>query len=91
LFRLFSGTQIDHVYPERLQLISPINTMYLYELRRQVAFHEFDVLTAKSLAVRLSLAIRYQPDRRACCIKRSAPTILIGSSSPRPSRSCASS
>lgn len=62
LFRLFSGTQIDYVYDEGLHLISPLNTMYIYETRKQVALHEFDVLTNKGLTIHLSLAIRYQPE-----------------------------
>jgi regulator of protease activity HflC (stomatin/prohibitin superfamily) len=62
LFRLFSGTQIDYVYPEGLKIVSPLNTMYIYETRKQIALHEFDVLTARGLTVRLSLAIRYQPE-----------------------------
>jgi len=62
LFRLFSGTEVDHVYGEGLYLISPLNTMNQYETRKQVALHEFEVLTAKGLSVKLSLAIRYQPE-----------------------------
>lgn len=62
LFRLFSGTQVDRVYPEGVHLISPLNTMNQYEIRKQVIQHTFDVLTAKGLSVKLSLAIRYQPE-----------------------------
>jgi prohibitin 1 len=62
LFRIFSGTEVDHVYSEGLYLISPLNTMNQYETRKQVALHEFEVLTAKGLSVKLSLAIRYQPE-----------------------------
>lgn len=62
LFRLFSGTEVDHVYGEGFYLISPFNTMNQYETRKQVALHEFEVLTAKGLSVKLSLAIRYQPE-----------------------------
>ncbi len=62
LFRLFSGTQVDHVYTEGVYLISPFNTMHQYETRKQIKLHEFDVLTSKGLSVKLSLAIRYQPE-----------------------------
>ncbi len=62
LFRLFSGTQVDQVYPEGVHMISPFNTMNQYEIRKQVIQHTFDVLTAKGLSVKLSLAIRYQPE-----------------------------
>ena len=63
LFRLFTGTQIDYAYPEGLHVISPLNTMYIYETRKQIALHDFDVLTAKGLTVRVSLAVRYQLDK----------------------------
>ncbi len=62
LFRRFTGTEIDYVYPEGLHIISPLNTMHIYNMRKQVAFHEFDVLTNKGLRVHMSLAIRYQPE-----------------------------
>jgi regulator of protease activity HflC (stomatin/prohibitin superfamily) len=62
LFRLFSGTEVDRVYSEGLYFVSPLNTMNLYETRKQVKLHEFEVLTAKGLSVKLSLAIRYQPE-----------------------------
>ena len=61
LFRMFSGTDMDHVYGEGVHLISPLNTMARYETRKQLLRHEFDVLTAKGLSVKLALAIRYQP------------------------------
>lgn len=78
LYRLWSGTQIDYVYAEGLHLINPFNTMYLYEIRKQVAFHEFDVLTVKGLTVRLALAIRYQPEVQLLGIlhKRIGPDYL---------------
>lgn len=62
LYHLFTGTQIDYVYPEGLVIVSPLNTMYIYETRKQVAFHEFDVLTSKGLTIHLALAVRYQPE-----------------------------
>lgn len=78
LYRLWSGTQIDYVYAEGLHLINPFNTMHLYEIRKQVAFHEFDVLTVKGLTVRLALAIRYQPEVQLLGIlhKRIGPDYL---------------
>ena len=62
LFRLLTGTQIDYVYSEGLHIISPLNTMYKYEVRKQVALHEFDILTSRGMTVHLALAIRYQPE-----------------------------
>lgn len=62
LFDRFKGTQIDRVYGTGLHIISPLNTMHIYEVRKQVKLHEFEVLTINGLHVHLSLAIRYQPD-----------------------------
>lgn len=62
LFRRFSGTEIDKVYSEGLHIFSPLDTVYIYEVRKQVAFHDFDVITNKGLTVHLSLAVRYRPE-----------------------------
>lgn len=62
LFRRFSGTQIDKIYEEGLHIFSPLDTLYIYEVRKQVAYHEFDVISNKGLTVHLSLAIRFRPE-----------------------------
>jgi len=62
LFRLFTGTEVDEVFGEGVHLTSPLNKMTLYELRKQVIQHEFDVITAKGLSIHLSLAVRYHPE-----------------------------
>ncbi|MDQ6975772.1 MAG: prohibitin family protein [Mariprofundaceae bacterium] len=55
------GVVTDHVYPEGLHLIFPINTMTRYNARVQIIMHEFEVLTNKGLPVKLKLAVRYRP------------------------------
>ncbi len=62
LFRRFSGTEIDKVYGEGLHIFNPLNTVYIYEVRKQVALHEFNVISNKGLTVHLSLAVRYRPE-----------------------------
>ena len=62
LFRRFSGTEIDKIYGEGLHLFSPLDKIYIYEVRNQIALHDFDVITNKGLTVHLSLAIRYRPE-----------------------------
>jgi regulator of protease activity HflC (stomatin/prohibitin superfamily) len=62
LFRRFSGTEIDKIYGEGLDIFSPLDTLYIYEVRKQVALHDFNVISNKGLTVHLSLAIRYQPE-----------------------------
>lgn len=62
LFQRFSGTKIDTVYEEGLHIISPWDTLHIYEVRKQVAFHEFDIISIKGLTIHLSLAVRYRPE-----------------------------
>jgi len=51
----------DHVYPEGLHILQPLNSMHVYNTREQVIFHEFSVLTNSGLPIKLSLAVRFQP------------------------------
>jgi regulator of protease activity HflC (stomatin/prohibitin superfamily) len=62
LYHRFSGTETDTIYAEGLYIISPLDTMHIYEVRKQVALHEFDVLSNKGLTIHLSLAVRYRPE-----------------------------
>jgi len=62
LFKRFSGTRIDQVYDEGLHIFNPLDTLYIYEVRKQIAFHEFDVISIKGLTIHISLAIRYRPE-----------------------------
>lgn len=63
LYRMFGGgTETDTIYAEGIHIINPFNTMYLYEVRKQLARHEFDVITNKGLSIHLSLAVRYRPE-----------------------------
>lgn len=62
LFRLFSGTEIDRVYEEGVHIFNPLDTVYIYEVRKQVAYHDFDVISNKGLTIHLSLAIRFRPE-----------------------------
>lgn len=62
LYKRFSGTQIDRVYDEGFYIINPIDVLHIYEVRKQVAFHDFDVISNKGLIIHLSLAVRYRPE-----------------------------
>ncbi len=62
LFRRFSGTEIDKIYEEGLHIFSPLDKVYIYEVRNQIALHDFNVISNKGLTVHLSLAIRYRPE-----------------------------
>ena len=62
LYRMLStGTVTDHVYAEGLHILMPLNSMYKYDTRVQVAFHDVTALTNSGLPIKLSLAIRFQP------------------------------
>lgn len=58
----FGGTETDHVYSEGIHLISPWDKMYIYNVRIQTVLHELEVLTNRGLPIRLTLAIRFQPE-----------------------------
>lgn len=62
LFKRFSGTKLDKIYTEGIDIFSPWDTLYIYEVRKQVAYHDFNVISNKGLSVHLSLAIRYRPE-----------------------------
>lgn len=62
LFRRFTGTEIDKIHTEGVHIISPIDIMYIYETRNQIALHEFDILSVKGLRINLAMAIRYRPE-----------------------------
>lgn len=62
LYKRFFGTVTDETYPEGIHLIFPWDTLYVYNVRIQTILHEFDIITNKGLPIRLSLAIRFQPD-----------------------------
>lgn len=58
----FTGTRIDLVYGEGLHILFPLNRLYVYEVRKQLAYHELDVLSSEGLRLRLHLAIRFNPE-----------------------------
>ena len=62
LWNRFTGTQVARVFGEGLHVISPLNNMTHYEVRKQVALHTLKVLSNEGLPLSLDLAIRYQPE-----------------------------
>ncbi|MCG6940953.1 MAG: prohibitin family protein [Thiohalocapsa sp.] len=62
LWNRFTGTEVDTVYGEGLHIISPLDRMTLYEVRKQVALHTLEVLSSEGLTLKLDLAIRYEPE-----------------------------
>ena len=62
LWNRFTGTRIDRVYGEGLHIISPLDRMTAYEVRKQIAYYDFDVLSLEGLTLRLKMAIRFRPE-----------------------------
>lgn len=62
LWNRFSGTRVDRIFGEGLHIISPLDVMTPYEVRKQLVVHTLDVLSAEGLTVSLELAIRFQPE-----------------------------
>ncbi|WP_193173343.1 prohibitin family protein [Nisaea nitritireducens] len=62
MFRRFSGTELDKVYPEGLYTIWPWNRMYVYNARVQTVSRTIEALTEGGLPIKLTVVIRYRPD-----------------------------
>lgn len=63
LYRLLTtGTETSYIFPERIHLIWPWDTMTIYDMRVQTVRHEFRVLTNQGLPINLKLAIRFRPE-----------------------------
>jgi len=58
---IYTGTQVDYVYPEGFHLIWPFNKMYIYDVRIQETSKELDVLSKTGLKVHMLFSIRFRP------------------------------
>lgn len=61
-WKRFSGTEIDHIYKEGLNIIMPWDEMFIYNIRIQEISVEMDVLSKTGLKVQLYISIRYAPE-----------------------------
>ncbi len=61
LFQRIGGTKMDYVYKEGLNIIWPIDKMYIYETRVQKVDTEFKVLSENGLTIFVDMTIRFQP------------------------------
>jgi|GEM_PF-95526 len=57
--RFFGGVVTTNVYGEGFRIISPWNTMTIYDIRVQQLPIEYDVLTKNGLRVKVKLSIRF--------------------------------
>jgi len=62
LFKRYSGTVIDKVYPEGLYVIPPWDIMTKYNIRVQEIKHTIPILSNQGLEIDVELSIRFRPD-----------------------------
>lgn len=60
--RFGQGTVVDKVYGEGFHVVAPWDRLTVYNVRFQTKTHQMDVLTAKGLRIRLTLAVRFVPE-----------------------------
>ncbi len=66
LYRRFAGgTVTDRIYDEGFHFVLPWNTMAIYNTRVQEKSYSLSVLTDEGLKIKLSVSIRYYPERDA--------------------------
>jgi regulator of protease activity HflC (stomatin/prohibitin superfamily) len=78
LWRRFGGTRTDRVYGEGLQLVSPLNIMYIYNVRWQVLRRQVTALTRDGLEITSELGLLYRvtPARAAELHQEVGPNYL---------------
>ena len=78
LWRRFNGTRTDRVYGEGLHLISPLNIMYIYNVRWQILRRPVAALTKDGLEITTELGLLYRvlPDQAAQLHQEVGPDYL---------------
>ncbi len=61
LWSRFTGTKVDRVYPEGINVILPWNELTLYDVRYQVVDRSFTLLSKDGLPVIVDLTARFRP------------------------------
>ncbi len=62
LFRKFSGgLDKEHVYNEGFHIISPWNTMHIYDVREQKIEEHMDILDKSGLSINVDVSVRFFP------------------------------
>jgi regulator of protease activity HflC (stomatin/prohibitin superfamily) len=56
------GTVLDRDYPEGLRIISPWDTLYIYDVRVQEVNDTVIVLSSNGLPITVTYSVRYRPD-----------------------------
>ncbi len=63
LYSVATGTDIKRTYGEGLHIISPFNTMTIYDVRTQKLNFSQSIMSKNGLKVRLDYAVLFKPDR----------------------------
>ena len=62
LFKKFGGgLDKENVYGQGFHIISPWNTMHVYDVRLQDTFEKMEVLSKNGLSIKIDLSFRYKP------------------------------
>lgn len=63
LYSAVSGTDIKHTYGEGLHVISPFNTMIIYDVKTQKLDFNQSIISKNGLTISLNYAVLFKPDR----------------------------
>ncbi len=61
VFRLFGGVDTEQTYSEGFHIISPLNKMFIYNVRQQEVAEKMSVLSSNGLEISLDISMWYQP------------------------------
>lgn len=61
-YDLFTGTQLDRSFGEGLHIISPLNTMYIYDMRIQKQEIDQEVISRNGLRIQVKYSVLFRPD-----------------------------
>jgi regulator of protease activity HflC (stomatin/prohibitin superfamily) len=63
LYDVFTGTDLNRTYGEGLHMISPLNTIVIYNVRTQRIDISQNVLSKNGLTIHVDYAVLFKPDR----------------------------
>ncbi len=61
MFRLFGGVDTEITYSEGFHFMSPLNKMFIYDVRQQEVSEKMSVLSSNGLEISIDVSMWYQP------------------------------
>ncbi len=61
MFRLFGGVDTETTYSEGFHFMSPLNRMFIYDVRQQEVSEKMSVLSSNGLEISIDVSMWYQP------------------------------